>query len=39
MDWFTFIMGFGKKKKVRLAMNELFNYILRVYEVKVKSKK
>jgi len=30
MDWFTSIIGFGKgKKKIRLAMNEWFNYILR----------
>ena len=30
---------FGKEKKIRLAINEGFNYILRVYEVKAKSKK
>jgi hypothetical protein len=29
MDWFTSIIGFGKGKKIRLAMNEWFNYILR----------
>ena len=40
MDWFTLIViSFGREKKIRLAMNEYFNYIFRAYEVKAKFKK